>query len=59
MTLSLKNQNTPPITVSHNPDGGANIYTGINGVIVLSEEDAAKLGRYLLFKDDSDPSTKD
>ena len=55
MTLVVKNQNTPNITVAHNPDGGATLYT--NPVIILDKEDAQRLGRYLLFQDDSDPST--
>jgi len=57
MTLVLKNSAPQPtLTISHNPDGGATLYLP-HGAFVLDKEEAQKLGRYLLFEDDSDPST--
>ena len=57
MTLVVQNSAPQPnITVSHNPDGGATFWAGPT-IVVLDKENAAKLGRYLLFQDDSDPST--
>lgn len=57
MTLVVKNSAPQPnITVSHNPDEGVTIWAGPQ-IIMLDKEEAQKLGRYLLFQDDSDAST--
>lgn len=46
MTIVLKNNAIPTITVSHGPDGSITIYTS-GGTIVLDPVEAVKLAEYI------------
>lgn len=58
MPISVTGENAPTLTAWH-VNEGVLLSLGSSRQILLSKEAANKLGRYILFKDDSDPSTED